>query len=120
MAVRTVDLQKFPFGQIGQLEMGEEFKIVFDTPLTEEVLQEKFWEDDKLYFVKYTYNYSEKDWDQTEMKFESTGGFTAKQFLDALCLSEQEFRQDRPDGNHIFLEGWSEVGPLRLSVFWGS
>ena len=114
------DLQKFPFGQIGQLEMGEEFKLVFDTPLTEEVLQEKFWEDDKLYFVKYTYNYSEKDWDQTEMKFESTGGFTAKQFLDAICTSEKHFRQNRPDGNHIFLEGWSEVGPLRLSVFWGS
>ena len=114
------DLQSFPFGQIGHLEMGEDFKVKFDTPLTERILQERFWDQDILYLVKFTYNYSEKDWDQSEMKFESTGGFTAKQFLDALCTSEKHFRQDRQDENHIFLEAFTVVGPNRLSVFWGS
>ena len=108
------------FLQNGKLDMGEDFKIIFDKPPTEHELKEIFWEQDILYLVKFTYNYSEKDWDQAEMKFESPGGFTNQQFLDAVCESEKHFRQDRPDENHVFLEAISIVGPNRISVFWGS
>ena len=96
------------------------FELVFDKPLPEEELKRIYWKEKELVMVKYIHNYSEKTWTREQMKFDKEGGFTVQDTIDAICTSERHFRRDFLDPDHSFFEGFTNVGPNELSVFWGS
>ena len=98
------------------------FELVFDKPLPEEELKRIYWKEKELVMVKYKYNFSEKTWTREQMKFDrpTEDGFTVQDTIDAICTSERHFRRDFLDPDHSFFEGFTNVGPNELSVFWGS
>ena len=98
------------------------YELVFDKPLPEEELKRIYWEEKELVMVKYKYNFSEKTWTREQMKFErpTEEGFTVQDTINAVCTSERHFRRDFLDPDHCFFEGFTNVGPNELSVFWGS
>ena len=96
------------------------FELVFDKPLPEKELNRIFWKENELILVKYKHNYNTKTWTREQMKFDKEGGFTVQDTIDAICTSERHFRRDFLDPDHSFFEGFTNVGPNELSVFWGS